>query len=137
MTMYYRGRLALITDEVFEVNFPYRRQYAIRELQDVSVLQTGGEILPIVLTAVAAVFWVGLAVVAPLLHTPGQWLAALVLVVAPSILGGACWRLRRPQYELHARYRGVPVQLICTSDAQTFGQLKRALIRAMEAGRRW
>jgi len=54
--MYYRGRLALITDEVFEVNFPYRRQYAIRELRDVSVLQTGGEILPIVLTAVAAVF---------------------------------------------------------------------------------
>jgi hypothetical protein len=117
------------------VNLPYWRQYVIRELRDVSVLRTGGETLPIVMTAVAVVLWVGLAVIAPLLQTPGQWLAALVVVIAPSIVGGACWRFRRPEYELRATYRGNSIKLLRTTDTQTFGQVKRALVRAMEADR--
>jgi hypothetical protein len=40
--------------------------------------------------------------------------------------------LNRPIYELRATYRGRPVQLYASRDAQTFGQVKRALLRALE-----
>ncbi len=55
----------------------------------------------------------------------------------PSIVGGACWRLRPRQYELRATYRGGGVQLLRTADAPVFGQVKRVLIRVLEADRRW
>jgi hypothetical protein len=137
MTMYYRGRLALITDEVFEVNFPYRHRYALRELQDIYVVRGGRDLLALGATGLVFVLLVGVGLATPLLRTPQQWLTALVAVMLPAIVGGACGRLRRPRYELRATYRGDSIQLFSTSDAQVFGQVKRALIRAMEAGERW
>jgi hypothetical protein len=133
MTIYYRGRLALITDEVFEVNSPYRRRYVIRELRDVYVVPPPRDLRTVVTVALAVAVLVGLAVIAPLLRTPQQWLALLVQLIAPSIVGRACWRAEPPQYELLAMYRGSRVQLFCSADAQSFGQIRRALARAIDA----
>lgn len=52
---------------------------------------------------------------------------------------------RRHSYEVHAFYRGQRVCLFRTPDERLFGQIRRALIRALEAyadgrcvpGRRW
>ncbi len=38
----------------------------------------------------------------------------------------------RPLLEIRARYGDSDVQLFCTTDARTFGQVRRALIRALE-----
>jgi hypothetical protein len=50
------------------------------------------------------------------------------LTAVPSILGRV---LRRP-YEIWARYRGTDVLLFVTEDAEQYGQVARALIRARE-----
>jgi hypothetical protein len=39
---------------------------------------------------------------------------------------------RRPLLEIRARYGGSDIRLFCTTDARTFGQVRRALIRALE-----
>jgi hypothetical protein len=49
----------------------------------------------------------------------------------PPGMGGLRWN--RTVWELRARYHGRPVLLYCSIDEQTFGQVKRALIRALEA----
>ena len=41
---------------------------------------------------------------------------------------------RRHSYEVHAIYRGQWVCLFRTTDLRLFGQIKRALVRALEAG---
>ena len=40
---------------------------------------------------------------------------------------------RRHSYEVHAHYRGRRVCLFRTGDARLFGQIRRALVRALEA----
>ncbi|OLB76558.1 MAG: hypothetical protein AUI14_18485 [Actinobacteria bacterium 13_2_20CM_2_71_6] len=122
---------------MFEVSLPYPRYYAIRELHNVHVVRGSRDLLTIIMACLAAVLGVGLAVTLPFLHSSRAWLAALVVVVAPALVGGACWRLKPPQYELHATYQGRLVQLFRTTDAQTFGQVKRALMRAIEASEHW
>lgn len=63
------------------------------------------------------------------------WLAlaaAIIVTVAvsflPAVLGAA---LRRP-YELWARYREAPLLLFVTEDAEQYGQVIRAVVRARE-----
>jgi len=50
--------------------------------------------------------------------------------------GSALWlalRGRRHSYELHALYRGRPTCLYRTTDERIFGQVRRGLIRALDA----
>ena len=49
------------------------------------------------------------------------------------LFSGAWWRLNPPEYQLCATYRGHEVELYRTRDPRTFGQVKRGLIRALEA----
>src|SRR2546430_15514832 len=131
MTIFYRGRLARITNEVFEVSLPYPRYYAIRELHNVHVVRGSRDLLTIIMACLAAVLGVGLAVTLPFLHSSRAWLAALVVVVAPALVGGACWRLKPPQYELHATHPGRLGPLFPAPGAPTLRQVQRALIRGV------
>ncbi len=47
-------------------------------------------------------------------------------------LRDACWRADRLGYELWASYQGMAVRLLVCRDAQAFGQIRRALLRALE-----
>jgi hypothetical protein len=60
-------------------------------------------------------------------------LIGALIVLAPGVVGAACIRTRRRPWELRATYHGVDVQLYSSRDSLTFGQVKRALVRAMEA----
>jgi hypothetical protein len=137
MTIYYRDRLALITHEVFEVRVPYRQRFAISELRDVHVERTGPDARAVGSVGLAGVMLIGVAASWPLLDSPQAWLSAFAMVAAPMVLGGACWRMNPPRYELRATCHGYQVQLFRSCDAQTFGQVKRALMRALEASRGW
>jgi hypothetical protein len=71
----------------------------------------------------------------PLLHSPGDYMAAAMFVAAPSLASGTVWRLRPRIYELRAMYRQLDVTLYASTDATTFWQVTRGLTRALE-GRR-
>ena len=56
------------------------------------------------------------------------------MVRAPARLAGALLRRRGgPSWELHAQVHGIDVVLYAERDGQTFRQVARGLVRAMEA----
>jgi hypothetical protein len=133
MVTYYRGPSALITHQAFEVWCPYRQRFAIAELYDVHVVRGGADPLAVGTSRVAGVSALVAAAGWPFLHTTTSWLVALAFVAVPGVFSGACWRLNRPEWELRATYRSYQVQLFCSRDLRTFGQVRRALTRAVEA----
>jgi hypothetical protein len=136
MTEYYRSDVALITHEVLEIWIPQYQRFAIRDLHDVRVVRAGPDPLVIISAVLTGTLAVGVAVCSPFLHTPAAWSAAIAVVAIPGVLGGACWRLYPPQWELVATYRTLRVRIFATRDSRTFGQIRRALLRAMEANER-
>jgi len=80
--------------------------------------------------AIAVVVFVGSWSV---MHSiPAVVIGALLTLIAVGY-GSAAFRLYPTPLELHATYRGDDVRLWYTRDALMFGQVKRALVRAMEA----
>jgi len=133
MITYYQGRTALITHEVFEVRWPEQQRFSIEDLYDVDVIRGTVDPLAIGSAVAASVLLVVVAASWQFLHSPIAWLAAVIVVAAPGLFGGACAHMRPPVWQLRATYRGTPVLLYGTSDTQTFGQVKRALVRALES----
>jgi hypothetical protein len=133
MVTYYRGPTALITDRTIEVWYPCPLRFAIAELDDVTVVRGAPDPLAVGTTRVAGVSGVLAAVMWPFLHSPASWLVTLALVAVPVAVSGACWRLNHREWELHATYRGYRVRLFRSRDSQLFGQVRRGLMRAMEA----
>jgi hypothetical protein len=136
MAVFYRGHTLAITSDVVEVWSPQYQRFSIRDLREVYVFRDvanpvvargiGASAVMLIATAVSWQFLQSLAVLA---------IGALV-VLAPAVIAGACIRSRRPPWELRALYRGEDVRLYSTPDALAFGQVKRALVRAIEANDR-
>ena len=130
--VYYRGPTALITDQVLEVWRPARHRYLISALHDVQVVRGSADPLAVgtaqVACSSAAVALASLLFVGG----PAGWLLAGSLVVIPGVLSGVCWRLRHRELRLYGTYHGQPVTLYASRDPQSFGQIRRALQRAME-----
>jgi len=135
-TTYYRGPNVVITDDVFAVWTPYRKTFKIGELDAVHVIRGGLHPMELLLRLTTAVAFVGVIAAWPLLDTPGALLAAFTAVATPLLMTGACHRLAPRAYELRAVYRNAEVVLFSSSNNTTFGQVKRALVRAFE-GRRF
>jgi hypothetical protein len=142
MTIFYRGPGIRITHEVFEIRGPIQRSYAIRDLAHPYVLERAGDPPPLVgslrtgstgvagATAVAAAL--GWAADWQVLASPLTTLALLALLLISIVVSGACWRVHTVEQELVAVHHGQPVSLLRTTDARTFGQVRRALLRALE-----
>jgi hypothetical protein len=133
MIVYYQGPMAHITDRALETWCPNRQRFAITELYDVHIVRGSADRLAVGTTRIAGSSAVVAAACWPFLHTPGAWAVAVTMVVVPGAFSGACWRLNRPELELRATYRGYRVQLFSSRDAQMFGQVRRGLMRAIEA----
>ena len=88
MIVYYQGRAALVTHEVFETAWPYPQRFLVADLRDVQVTRCKAD---------------------------------------------RRYFRNRPTWELRATYHGYQVELFSTNDETTFGQVKRALVRALEA----
>lgn len=76
------------------------------------------------------------APVALVFSTPLAWVIAAL--TAAAALGGMMFSCRRwpASYQMWADFRSRPTLLLETSDEQQFGQVSRALIRAVEHRRR-
>src|SRR6266545_2081202 len=123
----------LVTGEAMEVKAPSRQRFLIRELHDVHVVREGPDRLTVTLTVVAGTLAVTVAASWPFLHSTAAWFVAVTFVAVPAVLAALCWWWNPPRLELRATYRDRPVRLFQSRDGRVFGQVMRALIRAIEA----
>jgi hypothetical protein len=128
--LYYRqhgisvtGRHLIVADQ----------RYDLAELGD--LMQDRGTLHPgaIVALVIAVAEAMLVALLVSVLHSPLVWLLAVVALLIPCLVALVCARRWPPQYELLAQYRGHEVRLFATRDQREFGQVTRALRRALEA----
>jgi ABC-type transport system involved in cytochrome bd biosynthesis fused ATPase/permease subunit len=133
MVVFYRGHTLLITNDVVEVWWPKYQRFSIKDLSELYVFRDVAD--PVVARGIgaSAVMFVATAASWQFMQSMAVLLIGALVVLAPGVVGAACIRTRRRPWELRATYRGVDVQLFSSRDSLTFGQVKRALVRAMEA----
>jgi hypothetical protein len=129
--VFYRGRRALITHEVFETTQVRRQQFVIGEMADVHIVRhdPGSDAANRMLGLSALV---AALVVVPVV-SPASWLVAILTAVV--LLVGAATRLRRRlpvRWQLIASCSGQPVVLFESTDETEFRQVCRGLGRALE-----
>jgi hypothetical protein len=141
MTVFYPGPCVRVTHKVFEAHHPSYRSFVIRELRHVHVIQEQADVLGvgsapirIASTGLAGVAAMAAAVGWAIFDSPLTSVAALMVLAMSSVVSGACWRTRGHAhlYELRAVHHGQPICLFQTTDVRVFGQVSRALCRAME-----
>jgi hypothetical protein len=139
--LYYAGTDARITTHMFESYQPIRQSFAIAELEKVHTTRDRG--WP---DTVRGPVRVSSTALAGLLSTAAVVDHELAAHVLPSVLlvggalisagvAGASWSVRRRPHELRALYRGQLVCMYRTNDRLQFGQVTRALLRALDACR--
>jgi hypothetical protein len=133
MVVFYRGHTLLITNELVEAWWPKYQRFSVKDLTDVYVFRDVAD--PVVARGIgaSAVMLVATAASWQFTQSIAVLLIGALIVLAPGVVGAACIRTRRRPWELRATYRGIDVQLYSSRDSLTFGQVKRALVRAMEA----
>lgn len=133
-TTFYNQRGIAVTDQWLIV---YGKRFPIVELYHLERAR-GPMSSPV--RAALLVGLAELAVVAPVAYvfsTPAAW--AIAALTAAAALGGVMFSGRRwpASFQMWADYRSRPTLLFETGDEQEFGQVSRALIRAVEHGQRW
>lgn len=133
MVVFYRGHTLLITNDVVEVWWPRYQRFSVKDLSELYVFRDVAD--PVVARGIgaSAVMFVATAASWQFMQSVAVVLIGVLVVLAPGVVGAACIRTRRRPWELRATHRGFDVQLYSSRDSLTFGQVKRALVRAMEA----
>jgi len=129
VTIYYRDTLVQVTTQWFTVG---DRRFAIQDLHNPRVARTEGD-RGTLGAGIAAVLLVQTTIAVELaLHSYEMW--ALATSAAAGVAVAAMIRAHRRQQvcELWAEYRGETVRAYRTRDAREFGQVTRALMRAIE-----
>jgi len=127
--VYYRSTDVVITDEVFAIRNPVGMRFRIDRLHDAHIVSVdqpvrfarGVIVVPIVAIIAGAAlqsFW-------------GWTIGIAVAVVAATVMAVRRSRTGRVG-ELRASYGGLDVMLFRSTNAAVFGQVRRALGRALE-----
>jgi Family of unknown function (DUF6232) len=130
--VYYRGLGVTVTDRTFVAG---GSTFRITDLYDLGMVQGPWPRTVTTSWAVAGLSALA-AVVTVLLRSPqslGVWLAAALTALVPSAAAVLTQRSLRRSWELWGRLEGRQVMLFRTSDQVTFGQVVRAVQRAVEA----
>ncbi len=138
MTLLYRGPSARITHEVFETHTPYDQTYLICELDlvhvirettaDVAVGSPTVRVCSTAMTGLSAIVAAG----SDTMDSPSTTVAATVAAIVAAAVAVHGWRIRTRPIGIWAYHRGQRVCLFQTRDRLVFGQVKRALLRALE-----
>jgi hypothetical protein len=133
VTTFYQGPDVLITHEVFAVRAPVPQRFRVRELRRVHVVR--GDLPPerLVTAHIAGGALVAALVLVPLLDSPFALMVATITTVSAMGVNGVCAHLSPRTYEIRALYRGFDVRLYSSTDPSRFGQVRRALTRALES----
>lgn len=132
-TTFYNQRGVAVTDKWLVVHgkgFPVAELHHLERARGPQPSPARGTFLMGFAALVAA------APVAFVFRTPAAW--AIAALVAAAALGVMVFTGRQwpATFQMWADYRSRPTLLFETGDAQEFGQVSRALIRAVEHGRR-
>jgi hypothetical protein len=133
MTVFYRSRDLVISENEF-VAFSASERFSLSDLSEFHVVR--GDPDPqrrTVSHAVAGVMILAVAI-GPLIDTPTAWAVAALALIGSMGYGGMSIFARRPRWQLNARHHGIDVCLFSSTDQQTFGQVRRGLLRALESG---
>ena len=140
MSVYYVGRTARITGSRIESKCPAYQSFPIRELEHI---HTVPQVRIIVLAAsvpvrVCTVGASGLGVLAalagwPVLDRPMVTVAGALMLALALMVSTASARARKVPMEIRAFYRGRLVCLFSTTDRLVLGQVRRAILRALDA----
>lgn len=134
MPIYYRGPAVQITHREFTRFGPTAQTFAIRELHEVHIVITEASGATPRLTYSASAAAAAVAVTGwPLLGSAPVTVTGLVALAVLSSQTAGCLRGRHHSLELHAYYHAKRVCLFRTTDPRLFGQIRRALVRALEA----
>lgn len=132
MTVFYRSRDLVISENEFVTLFAPER-FALGELSGIHIVRGAPDPPRRVTHAVAGALILAVAI-GPLLDSPAAWAVAAVALLGSAGFGGVSIFGRRPRWQLNAYHHGTGVCLYSTTDERTFGQVKRGLLRAIEAG---
>ncbi|GAA0896753.1 hypothetical protein GCM10009557_70980 [Virgisporangium ochraceum] len=130
VTWYYRGADVAVTNQFLHTA---RDRYALSELADLGISR--GPVHPAVLiSSVIAIAQTPIVIpVVAIVRSPMAFLLAAVLLVVPCVVAIVSARRWPPRLDLQARYRGRDLVLFSSHDEREFGQVSRALRRAVEA----
>ena len=130
VTWYYRGPDVAVTNHYLIVS-PVR--YELTELEALGVVR--GPVHPAVLiSSVIAIAQTPIVIpVVAMVMSPLAILFATILLVVPCVVAIASARRWPPRMELQASHRGTTLVLFSSRDQREFGQVTRALRRAVEA----
>jgi hypothetical protein len=128
--LYYRQHGVIVTGRHLAVD---ANRYDLTELGE--LMQARGSVHPGAIAGgvIAIAEALLLAPLVGALRAPVVWLLAFVALLIPCLVGLVCARRWPAQYELLAQYRGRQVTLFATRDEREFGQVARAVRRALEA----
>jgi hypothetical protein len=128
--VYFRQPGILVTSRQVSVG-PHR--YQVGQLAE--LMQARGSVHPgaIVGLVIAVAEAPLVALLVGVLQAPLAGLLAVPALLIPCLVGLVCARRWPAQYELLAWYRGGQVSLFTTRSEREFGQVSRAIRRAMEA----
>lgn len=137
MSLYYIGPRARITNEVFECLALTQTSFAVGQLKDVHIVRPTVAarefVVPVGFFSSAGASVAGLCG-----DLPGTVRIVVLLLATLGVLAlAAIWTASRHRRlcELRATYQGHPVCLFQTTDVREFGQVSRALQRAIETHR--
>jgi hypothetical protein len=127
---YYRDADIAVTNQYFHRG---RERFAIPELTELGVVR-GPAHPSVLISGVIAVAQAPVAVpVVAVFRSPMAFVLAAIVLVVPVVVAFVCAHRHPPVQQLLARYRGRVRALFSTTDARAFGQVTRALQRAIEA----
>jgi hypothetical protein len=127
---YYRQRGVIVTNHFFCAD-GYR--YEVAQLR--GLMRTRGSLHPGAIVGLVTAIAEAVVIV-PLVSAVGApiaWLLMVPALLVPCAVGYVCARRWPAQYELIATYRDREVTLFTCRDEREFGQVTRALQRAVEA----
>ena len=132
MTVFYRSSDLVISENEFVTLFAPER-FALGDLREIHIVRGAPD--PQRRPAKHAVAGAMILAVAigPLVDSPAAWAVAALALLGSAGFGGASIFGRRPRWQLNAQHQGIQLCLYSTTDARTFGQVKRGLVRALEA----
>jgi hypothetical protein len=140
MSVYYLGRTARITDTIIESKCPAYQSFPIRELTHIHTvrrdpIEAMTASIPVQVCSVA-VSGIGVLVALagwPLLDRPLVTVIGAIGLAGALMVATASARARRRPQEIRAVHRGRLVCLFRSSDLLVLGQVRRALLRALDA----
>jgi hypothetical protein len=133
MTVFYRSRELVISDHEFVTLFAPER-FALRDLSGIHIVRGAPDRRRRTVTHAATGAMILAVAVGPIVDSPAAWAVAAVALLGSAGFGGLSLAVRRPRWQLNAHHLGIEVCLFSTTEERTFGQVRRGLLRALEAG---